>query len=391
MSRRTPQFSTLVHRLFSTLRPFVAGTMVVAALAAAPAALPAAQASGGLSDILSVEPATNGTLPQTEIAKRLCHAAVWIIAGEWTGSGWLLDAERGLVMTNQHVVTDMREVQVYFPDFRDGRIVTDRSYYLNHVIPMVGTVLDADVGCDLALVQVDRVPDHAVALPLAAEGTQQAERVHTLGGNPKGSDGMWIYTSGNVRQVYETYLGNGGYAQAIEYDMPTNPGNSGGAVVNDRGEVVGVHEAGHPDAQDVCLGVDLSPLRNYLNTVLPLVEPQSAEQFLARGQRNVEQGRSIDAVEDFSAALRLESECAPALVHRGWALIAQRELSLAIADFDKAIQLDPTSGAAYRGRGLAHGLQGNVDAALADLAEALRLSGGAQDAYWESVFPAAIN
>jgi tetratricopeptide (TPR) repeat protein len=383
MSRHKSLLNKVLQLIINAGRQFAVATTVAAALAVSPLMPVSADAATGIGGILDADPVSNVPLAPTEIAQRLQHAAVWIKAPMWTGSGWLLDAERGLIITNQHVTGHLREVEVYFPEFRDGRLIAEKSYYEENVRPIRGIVLDTDARRDLAIIQLERVPEHAVALPLASESAQQAERVHTLGGNPRGSEeGLWIYTSGSVRQVYERPLGNGGRATAIEYDMPTNPGNSGGAVVNDRGEIVGVHEQGDPEARDVCGGVDVSELRAYLDEVLPLVDPRTAEDFIRRGERRMEFGWAADAAEDFTAALRLEPGNPTALAHRGFARIGTNDLSTAMGDFNEALDRDPSLVLGYRGRGYGLALQGQIEAALADATEAIRRSEQPNEEYY---------
>ncbi|MFO0826386.1 MAG: serine protease [Gemmataceae bacterium] len=144
-----------------------------------------------------------------------------------------MDKGRRLVLTNYHVVGDVKRATVYFPDFGpDKKAIPERKHYLDRSnrLGIPGEVVEIDKEGDLALVRIDRVPEGAVALPLAAESPDPGQAVHSLG-NPGKSGALWVYTPGKVRQVYSkkwraqlderTTLNF--QAKVIETDSPTNP------------------------------------------------------------------------------------------------------------------------------------------------------------------------
>jgi hypothetical protein len=166
-----------------------------------------------------------------------------------SGSGSLIDANRRLVLTNYHVVRDKDEALVLFP-IRDGKEVKkDRKFYTNQILrsSIHGKVIARDRTQDLALIELDAVPPGAKALRLAAHGPRPGERIHSLG-NPGDSKELWLFRSGEVEKVthqkvngkttdgFETHLD----AEIIFTTFPTRPGESGGPLINDRGELTGV-------------------------------------------------------------------------------------------------------------------------------------------------------
>ncbi|HEY1381043.1 MAG TPA: trypsin-like peptidase domain-containing protein, partial [Gemmataceae bacterium] len=181
---------------------------------------------------------------------------------------------RQLVLTNYHVAGDVDRAVVMFPAYRGGELIAERDYYKQHVRDqgIRGRVVARDRQADLALIQIDRVPDGAQALPLAAEGVSPGQTVHSLG-NPGGSGALWVYTPGKVRQVYhKTWAAKAGKetlqfsARVIETDSPTNPGDSGGPLVNDRAELVGVTQGGSTNASLLSVFVDVSEVKRFLAT-----------------------------------------------------------------------------------------------------------------------------
>ena len=150
------------------------------------------------------------------------------------------------------------------------------------------------------------------------------ERVFALAALPEGSEGLWIMTSGEVRQVYRRSHANNHFARVVETQLPTNRGNSGGAVVNDRLEVVAVVEGHMQEARLVSLFIDVGEIRDYLAEAVPLVAPENAEAFETRASRRYDEGRYDQAIADYTAALKLDPKLTSAMVNRGWAYLAQK-------------------------------------------------------------------
>src|SRR5262249_11122557 len=114
-----------------------------------------------------------------------------------------------------------------------------------------GKVIDTDVGRDLAIIQlIDPLPKGVQELKLAAASAAPSDVVQSVG-NPGASDALWVHTSGSVRQVYRkqwlTASANGlvvRNCRVLESQSPVNPGDSGGPIVNERGELVAVVSSG---------------------------------------------------------------------------------------------------------------------------------------------------
>jgi Do/DeqQ family serine protease len=139
------------------------------------------------------------------------------------GSGVIVDARRGHVLTNSHVVANADEVQVTLKDRR------------TYPARLVGS----DPETDIALLELDA--PNLTAVPLGDSGRLQVGDVVIAIGNPFGL-GQTV-TSGIVSALGRSGLGLEGYEDFIQTDASINPGNSGGALVNSRGELVGINTA----------------------------------------------------------------------------------------------------------------------------------------------------
>jgi len=139
------------------------------------------------------------------------------------GSGVIIDAERGLVVTNNHVIANADQITV---KLRDGR---------NLKAELVGSDPDTDV----AVVKIPAERLTAVALA-DSDALRVGDYVVAIG-NPFGL-GQTV-TSGIISALARSGLGITGYEDLIQTDASINPGNSGGALVNLRGELVGINTA----------------------------------------------------------------------------------------------------------------------------------------------------
>jgi len=139
------------------------------------------------------------------------------------GSGVIIDAENGYVLTNNHVIDKAEEISVHL---RDGRI-------------MEAELVGADPEADVAVIQVPA--EGLTALQMADSDSLKVGDFVVAIGNPFGL-GQTV-TSGIVSALGRSGLGIEGYEDFIQTDASINPGNSGGALVNLRGELVGINTA----------------------------------------------------------------------------------------------------------------------------------------------------
>src|SRR5262249_27508585 len=224
--------------------------------------------------------------PRKNIYQRTLPATALVLANTGqpgatlAGTGWVVDRDRRLLVTNYHLVGNQDRVNVVFPLYENGRLVAERSAYRN--APRVrGSVLDVDPRRDLALVELESLPAGVTALPLAKEPPGPGDLVHSVG-NPTSSDALWVYTSGTVRQVYHKKFTAGGATTAprvVETQSPITPGDSGGPVVNDQGEVVAVTAATNRAAQLVSVCIEVGEVRDFVAAALRAPTPRTAADF----------------------------------------------------------------------------------------------------------------
>jgi serine protease Do len=152
-------------------------------------------------------------VPQKEIRREMRSS----------GSGVIVDAVRGYVLTNDHVVGDADSIDVTTKDNRRFR----------------AKLVGRDRPTDVALLRIEA--DDLVAVPLGDSSSLEVGDFVLAIGNPFGL-GQTV-TSGIVSALGRTGLGIEGYEDFIQTDASVNPGNSGGALVTLDGRLVGINTA----------------------------------------------------------------------------------------------------------------------------------------------------
>lgn len=139
------------------------------------------------------------------------------------GSGVIVDAKRGLVLTNNHVIANAVQIAV---TLRDGR-------------QLEAEIVGTDPETDIAVIKIpaENLTD---IKPSNSDHLRVGDFVVAIG-NPFGL-GQTV-TSGIISALSRSGLGIEGYEDFIQTDASINPGNSGGALVNLRGELVGINTA----------------------------------------------------------------------------------------------------------------------------------------------------
>ena len=139
------------------------------------------------------------------------------------GSGVIIDADQGVVVTNHHVIEQADEVLVTLNDGREFN----------------ATVVGQDPDADIAVIRIP--PENLMALSWADSDQLRVGDFVVAIGNPFGL-GQTV-TSGIVSALGRSGLGIEEIEDFIQTDASINPGNSGGALVNLRGELVGINTA----------------------------------------------------------------------------------------------------------------------------------------------------
>jgi Do/DeqQ family serine protease len=139
------------------------------------------------------------------------------------GSGVIVDAKNGYIITNHHVVENASEITITLLDNRT----------------FSAKVIGSDEGADIAVLQAKQ--PNLIAMALGDSARLEVGDYVVAIGNPFGL--QHTVTAGIVSALSRTGINPDGYEDFIQTDASINPGNSGGALVNLRGELVGINSA----------------------------------------------------------------------------------------------------------------------------------------------------
>jgi Do/DeqQ family serine protease len=211
------------------------------------------------------------------------------------GSGVIVDAENGYILTNHHVVSGAEKIQI--------SLINETT--------LDAEIIGSDPATDIALLKVEAA-DLTDIIIGESDAVEVGDFVIAIG-NPFGLGNT--VTSGIVSALGRTGISESGYEDFIQTDASINPGNSGGALVNMRGELVGINSAiisrsggnvgiGFAVPSEIAQSIMSQILdfgevrRGLLGVSIQTIDKESAEILGV----NTESGALISAIEPGSAA-----------------------------------------------------------------------------------------
>jgi tetratricopeptide (TPR) repeat protein len=350
--------------------------------------------------ILSVSVA----LVQMQPAQALTHSEVSKIAQSITvmiqnaqnpkdaGSGIIIkrEGETYTVLTAHHVVEQSPDCKVMTPDKKMNPIIQ------GSIQPLPGV--------DLALVQFKSAGSYGVAKigDSAQSPSGSASFVAGFPGTTEvRSEPEYYFTSGEIA-ANGSRPNKDGYALA--YSNPTLPGMSGGPVLNEQGELIGIHGRAErvERLQNSQFRDDIAVLKTEFNYAIPIntfltLAPQvnktlalrtpspsvssalKADDFFLQADEKSKTGDLKGAIENYDQALRLNPNYGAAYTNRGQDRGDLGDKEGAIKDLTQAIRLNPSQVKSYGMRGLFRFQLGDREGAYADFRSALKININPED------------
>ena len=252
------------------------------------------------------------------------------------GSGVIIDAKKGYVVTNNHVVDNADEIIVKLTDGREFK----------------AKKLGADEQSDIALLKIE--PDALAAMPLANSDELRVGDFVVAIGNPFGLN--QTVTSGIVSALGRSGLNIGGYENFIQTDAAINRGNSGGALVSLRGELVGINTAIFgPNGGNVGIGfaIPSNMMKNLVDQIIEFGEVrrgllgimgQDIDSGLADAMNlDVNQGAFVSEVSPDSAADKGGIQAGDIIIEiNGRSVVSFQELRAKVASRGAGAKLELT-------------------------------------------------
>jgi tetratricopeptide (TPR) repeat protein len=296
---------------------------------------------GGLGGCSVVENGLSWPLSEDEIFKKAKEFTV-IIDGCGAGSGAIIKQEGNTysVLTAHHVV-DKPHLTCLI------QTSDEESYQVKG-----DTITQPVAEVDLGVLTFTSEKSYPVAKLGDSEKVAETTSVYVVGA-PGNSEAIGprivMFNSGKitgkVRQPKNGYI--------LIYDANTQPGMSGGPVLNDRGEIIGVHGQGDRDEKGMKTGWNLGiPIQIFVNP------------------------------ESYAALKQQQNTTANDYYSQGIAFLNEKDYYAALVSFDQAINLDPNMDKAFQGRGTANYWLNKKQEAVKDYTEAIRINPQNADAYF---------
>lgn len=197
------------------------------------------------------------------LVARSMESVVLIVTDDSVGTGTFIDDD-GSIITNWHVIDGYAVVGVIIKP--EGFFSTDDVIFSNIFAAKVESV---DRQKDLALLQLTTWPRAPVPMELGSlDDVKVAMQVHAVG-HPVGE--YWSYTKGVISQVrpgyeWDTGLGVRHKATVIQTQTPLSPGNSGGPLFTDEGQIIGVNSFIYEESKGLNYAVSVKDVTEFLSS-----------------------------------------------------------------------------------------------------------------------------
>ncbi len=224
-----------------------------------------------------------------QIYKKIAPSTVWFFE-QGSATGVLVDVNKRWILTAEHVVrstlrSGRTNVKVIFAQLDgQGNVLTEVPNYgfeKKRILAIPGKIIRSNRMKDMALIELERLPDGVKAVALASVMPQPGDDVNVIGNSTYSNGGLFSYSNGRVRNSYffERLL-SGDCFFALAHHAPTNRGDSGGPVLNNKGELIGIISQGTTGSgegvQVIDHSVHIQEIRQFLSGAnLPVVKKMS--------------------------------------------------------------------------------------------------------------------
>ncbi len=337
------------------------------------------------------------TLSAENIYKKVSDAVVVILAYDYNdelakqGSGVIIN-DKGYVVTNYHVLAGNERIEVL---------------HNKEILPYLD-IIGIDVERDILILQLENNKIPAIKIG-DSKTINIGQRVYAIG-SPMGFENTISEGIISGLRNYDQLGGN-----FIQITASISPGSSGGAVVNDKGELIGISTLTAKEGQnlnfaipiDEVLSVEISSyfkndtyknfelfykginagrkgdfkeaIKYYSQFIQKF--PNNAEAYYNRGTAKNDLEDYRGAIQDFTKAVEINPNYAKAYSNRGIAKRHIEDYRGAIQDFTKAVEINPNLAKVYYNRGIAKGILKNYRSAIQDYTKAIEINQNDADVY----------
>jgi len=296
------------------------------------------------------------TLSAEQIYEKVKDAVVVILAYDNSdefaaqGSGVVLN-DKGYVVTNYHVLAGNERLEIM---------------HGVEIIPYVD-IIGIDVEKDILILKIEEKKFPAVKIG-DVKSLKVGQRVYAIG-SPMGFENTISEGIISGLRSYEELSKN-----YIQITASISPGSSGGAVVNDKGELIGISTLTAKDGQNLNFAI---PIDEVLNVKIGSYSKNAAFkdfELFDKGIKSFENSNYIDAIEYFSQFIKIYPFDTDAYNNRGLSKYFLKDYIGAIQDYSEAIQINPYDANTYTNRGDAKSELKDYIGAIQDYDKAIEIN-----------------
>lgn len=333
-----------------------------------------------------VQAQTVVALSTSEVGKIARQITVQLERENDLGTGVIIKKEGSTytVLTAAHVVAKSAKQEIIAPD--------GKRYALSEIKPFTNNI-------DLAIVKFTSNQNYSTA-KIGNSDASVIGKATYIYGFPKGT----LTTQSKRVENFTIGIVNANGSQPNEqgytlaYSNETLPGMSGSPILNDKGELIGIHGKGENAQQVSNINSEIAILKTSRNFGIPIntfvqlattvgvnlgisapkivATAPKADDFFIQGENKYNKGDYQGAIAAYTEAIRLNPKYGDAYNNRGLAHAKLGNHNKAIEDYNQALRINPNNFSVYANRGTARLKLGDSRRAVEDIQEALSLRPG---------------
>ena len=267
------------------------------------------------------------------------------------GSGIILNS-KGILVTNYHIYAGCERIEIRKHD----------------TLIVNSGIIGANIEKDILIIKL--VDSHYPEIPFAEEtNLKVGQKVYAVG-SPLGFENTMsegIISGFRELEEYEDLKNN-----FIQITASASPGSSGGAVLNSKGELIGMVKMGADEGENMNFAIPVSVILKVNEGATLDKKILETLNFFYRGYNEFEIGRFKESVEDYTKYINNSQPEAKAYNYRGLSYLKLKDYENAIKDFTKAIKLDPKYYPPYINRAEAYIKMEEYEKAAKDLTKLIK-------------------
>lgn len=275
------------------------------------------------------------TLTAEQIYKKVAVAVVVILAYDLNdelsmqGSGVVIN-DKGYVVTNYHVLEGCERLEILHNE---------------EIVPYVD-IIGIDVERDILILKIEESKFPAITIGVSQK-LNIGQRVYAIG-SPLGFENTISEGIISGLRSYEEFGKN-----FIQITASISSGSSGGAVVNDKGELIGISTLTAKEGQNLNFAIPINDVLDVKINSYSKNDSYKNFELFAKGYDAYEKGNYQKAITHFTSFIQEYPNYPNAYYNRGLAKYMLGDYQGTIKDYNKAIELDPDDADSYYDRGLA--------------------------------------